>query len=168
MGSRASEREQDSTMRRTRLFGNTSRTLALAFALTAALASPAAAAMVHEFNFGTTGIQKGQFQKPTGLAVNDTTGDVYVADTNNNRIQRFDAAGNFISMWGLNVDATNPSSGFEVCTAASGDDCQAGTAGGSGGAFNGPVAVGVDDSGGPADGSVYVVDNQSYRVQRFT
>src|SRR5262245_56448848 len=35
-------------------------------------------------------------ETPRGVAVNDTTGDVYVADTDNNRIQRFSSDGNFI------------------------------------------------------------------------
>lgn len=144
------------------------RFIALFTATLAIIAAPAGSAsadVVHDFDFGGTGSQKGQFLRPSSVAVNDTTGDVYVADPGNKRIQRFDADGNFTSMWGLNVDATDPSSGFEVCTAASGHDCQAGSAGTTAGAGVGD-AVAVDDSGGPADGSVYVLGG--VRVQRFT
>lgn len=41
----------------------------------------------------------GTFARPTNVAV-DAKGDVYVADTINNRIQIFDAEGNFLSMFG--------------------------------------------------------------------
>jgi sugar lactone lactonase YvrE len=42
---------------------------------------------------------QGDFSKPAGLAV-DPEGNLYVADTWNNRIQIFDAEGNFISSFG--------------------------------------------------------------------
>jgi sugar lactone lactonase YvrE len=53
---------------------------------------------------GTTGhnhelTTPGDFAKPTGLAV-DRDGDLYVADTLNNRIEVFDADGKFISTFG--------------------------------------------------------------------
>ncbi len=41
----------------------------------------------------------GDFSKPSGLAV-DAEGNLYVADTWNNRIETFDADGNFISAFG--------------------------------------------------------------------
>ena len=46
----------------------------------------------------------GTFTKPSNVAV-DGDGNVYVADTFNNRVQIFDADGNFISMFGKNGDA---------------------------------------------------------------
>jgi sugar lactone lactonase YvrE len=45
----------------------------------------------------------GTFSLPTNVAV-DKDGDVYVSDTLNNRVQIFDADGNFISMFGKNGD----------------------------------------------------------------
>jgi sugar lactone lactonase YvrE len=53
---------------------------------------------------GTTGhkhelTSPGDFSKPTGVAV-DGEGNLYVADTYNNRIEVFDADGQFISMFG--------------------------------------------------------------------
>jgi sugar lactone lactonase YvrE len=53
---------------------------------------------------GTTGhkhelITPGDFSKPGGVAV-DAEGNLYVADTWNNRIEIFDAEGNFISAFG--------------------------------------------------------------------
>jgi sugar lactone lactonase YvrE len=57
---------------------------------------------------GTTGhnhelTTPGDFSKPSGLAV-DAEGNLYVADTMNNRIEIFDAEGGFISTFGKNGD----------------------------------------------------------------
>lgn len=45
----------------------------------------------------------GNFAKPTGLAL-DKEGNLYVADTLNDRIEVFDADGSFIRAWGKNGD----------------------------------------------------------------
>ena len=42
----------------------------------------------------------GGFNQPEGLAVHPTTGDVYVTDTFNHRMQRFTNDGEFVSAWG--------------------------------------------------------------------
>jgi DNA-binding beta-propeller fold protein YncE len=57
---------------------------------------------------GTTGHKHelttpGDFAKPTGVAV-DKEGNLYVADTLNDRIEVFDADGGFIRTWGKNGD----------------------------------------------------------------
>jgi sugar lactone lactonase YvrE len=48
---------------------------------------------------GITGSGAGQFNGPDGIAV-DGSGNVLVADFNNNRIQKFDNSGTFLSAWG--------------------------------------------------------------------
>ena len=45
------------------------------------------------------GTNAGQFNQPKGAAVSPF-GEVYVADTYNDRIQRFDGNGAFLSQWG--------------------------------------------------------------------
>ena len=49
--------------------------------------------------FGKKGSGKGQFSHPQGIAC-DSTGNVYVADRDNNRIQVFTAEGKFLRMFG--------------------------------------------------------------------
>jgi DNA-binding beta-propeller fold protein YncE len=49
--------------------------------------------------WGTDGFGPGQFDSPAGVAV-DRAGNVYVADTNNNRVQKFSSTGHFIRQWG--------------------------------------------------------------------
>jgi hypothetical protein len=50
---------------------------------------------------GSYGTGDGQFDRSTGITINPSTGDVFVADTDNNRIQKFDSNGNFITKWGI-------------------------------------------------------------------
>jgi hypothetical protein len=52
--------------------------------------------------FGTNATA-GKFNTPAGVAVNQTSGNVYVADRGNQRVQEFTGAGNFIRAWGFDV-----------------------------------------------------------------
>jgi len=47
---------------------------------------------IYQFGFGSAGSGNGQLNNPFGLAV-DSVGNVYVADTSNNRVSKFDATG---------------------------------------------------------------------------
>ena len=66
-------------------------------------AGPVAAAIKHvpAASFGVEGSGSGQFVSPSGVAVNESTGlvptagAVYVVDTGNKRVERFDAGGAF-------------------------------------------------------------------------
>ena len=84
--------------------------LALVSALVAAPApgvpcgtAPLGATSVPPPNFlsqwGGPGSGNGQFDNPRGIAV-DITGDVYVVDGGNNRVQKFDPAGRYLTQWG--------------------------------------------------------------------
>src|SRR5262249_57302310 len=68
-----------------------------------------------------SGTGNGELIAPQGVAT-DGSGNVYVADTNNNRIQKFDASGTFLTTWGSsgsgNGQFNNPSG---VATDASGN-----------------------------------------------
>lgn len=126
-------------------------------------ASSGQATITYQSTFGGTGTAGGQFSAagPGGIAVNQTTGHVYAADPAQHRIEEFDADGEFIATFGQGVNETT---GGDVCTAASGNTCQAGAAGGAAGAMNAPVGVGVDSS----TGAVFVQDVRNNRVDKFT
>jgi DNA-binding beta-propeller fold protein YncE len=83
----------------------------------------------------------GQFNAPHGLAV-APDGTLYVADSNNHRIQKFDQNGQFVMAFGgfSGANNTNPAPGT----------------------FNEPWGVAI----GP-DGSVYVADTWNHRIQKF-
>jgi DNA-binding beta-propeller fold protein YncE len=73
-----------------------SRSLVLFGALIGALLLGCAPALalgqrghVFGFSFGSPGSGEGQFVDPSGIAVEDSTGDVYVADHANNRVEEF-------------------------------------------------------------------------------
>ncbi|HDD44540.1 MAG TPA: hypothetical protein ENG63_06755, partial [Candidatus Desulfofervidus auxilii] len=42
----------------------------------------------------------GQFEEPSGIVIDETNSKVYVADTNNHRIQYFDLDGTYVGQWG--------------------------------------------------------------------
>ena len=48
--------------------------------------------------WGSVGGTSGKFISPYAVDV-DSSGNVYVADTSNNRIQKFDGSGNYITEW---------------------------------------------------------------------
>ena len=117
------------------------------------LAAPAFAQLNESLTFGSSGSGAGQLSSPQGVAVDQSSGDVYVVDAGNFRVEKFDAQGKFVLAFGAGVDHTT---GGSVCTAASGDTCGAGTAGAGPGAFETPQFVAVDNSSGPSAGDVYV------------
>ncbi len=104
--------------------------------------------------------RNGQLNSPTGVAVDQDTGNVYVADRNNNRLNEYDADGTFIRSWGGDVDATVADTGYEICPAA--DICKVGTTGtavGQWGPGNPQWRLDVSPpDGNPATGMVIAAD----------
>jgi hypothetical protein len=136
-------------------------------ALVACLALGLQASPAHAFDygllsqFGSTGSQQGQLLNPQGVAIDQVTHDVYVADTGNHRVEKFSGSGTFIAAWGWGVSDGKATS--EVCTSS----CQAGQEGSGEGEFTTPVAIAVDNSAGPSHGDVYVVDEGNESVEKF-
>lgn len=83
---------------------------------------------------GVESSSAGGFVAPSGIAVDQVTGAVYVMDWSDQRVDKYNAAGEFIWTAGKEVNTTedNASSATEaqknLCTAASGDTCKTGVA----------------------------------------
>ncbi len=98
----------------------------------------------------------------SGLAVNDTTHDLYVANTGDRRIDEFSASGTFVRAWGWGVATGAPK--LEVCTSS----CRVGLSGSAPGQFETPSYVAVDNSTSSASkGDVYVGDTGDNLVTKF-
>ncbi len=142
--------------------------LGLACALLAFSPSPASA-LIHRGHEFAGSFGKGQLKAPAGVAVNDSTGDIYVLDSGNNRVVHYGPHHEFLQAWGTGVK-TEGSKVYEVCAVEA--ECKAGTAGFGKGQFDDPVAIAVDNSSSsPSHGDVYVVANQTAKkavVDKFS
>jgi len=139
--------------------------------------------------WGEPGALEGQFSFPKGLAI-DSEGNVYVVDSQNHRVQKFDSEGEFITEWGSSGEAEGQFS-EPWGIAVDGDDnvyvadtwnhrLQKFTADGEfvtywgvfqdtggellepQGMFYGPRDIAID-----AEGNLYVTDTGNKRVQKF-
>ena len=144
----------------------------LAFGSLALTNISAQARVIHAFgaSFGAAGSAPANpypLSTPADVAVDNSDGssahDVYVTDPANFRVEKFDSSGNFVSMFGKGVNQTTAGN---VCTALSGDTCQAGTSGSSPGAFETRPSSPSTPSG-PSAGDVYVGDTGSGAISKF-
>jgi DNA-binding beta-propeller fold protein YncE len=142
-----------------------SKRIALLVALVASLAAATPALAAPPAQFGTEGSGAGQFVNPSGVAVDQESGDVYVADRNNNRVDEFGPGGEFLLAWGWGV-ADGSTEALQTCTTA----CFKGLEGPGAGEFASASAEGIAVDNDPTSlsyGDVYVVDAQNHRVQKF-
>lgn len=97
------------------------------------------------FSLAPVGAERGQFNLPRGITT-DASGNFYVVDTANMRVQKFDRTGKFLATIGNGVGngdgQFNPFSSDAVGT--------------------GPGGIAVDKSG-----NIYVADTWNHRVQKF-
>ena len=130
----------------------------LAALLLPGLSIAAAPALALPSEFGSEGEGAGQFSAPRGIAVDQQSGDVFVADQKNQRVDRFGSHRKFKLAWGWGV-ADGATEAFQRCEVK----CFAGSGAGE---FMNPRGIAVDNSGTPGlQGDVYVLDQS--RVQRF-
>jgi DNA-binding beta-propeller fold protein YncE len=133
--------------------------------------------------WGAFGSGNGQFKFPGGVAV-DSLGNVYVADRDNNRIQKFSSNGDYITKWGTggtgngqfkfpggvavdslgNVYVADTNNHRIQKFSSNGDYIiKWGTEGSSNSRFYYPFGVAVDSLG-----NVYVADTNNHRIQKFS
>jgi DNA-binding beta-propeller fold protein YncE len=113
---------------------------------------------------GVADAQAGGMAEPQGVAVDQTTGNVYVTDQGNHRVDAFSATGEFEGAWGWGV--SSGAEAFEFCTAPSSPaECQAGRSGSGAGQFGGTIGYPAVD---PTSGDVYVADSANGRVDEFS
>lgn len=136
----------------------------------------------YQSSFGSSGTGNGQFAHPAGIAL-DSSGNIWVVDESNNRLEKFnsngeflkavgsygsgngqfnsptdvaiDAAGNlFVTDAGNNrIEKLNPSGEFVSVF---------GSYGSGNGQFNGPESIAI------ANGHIWVGDTYNHRLQEFT
>ncbi len=139
--------------------------------------------------WGGLGGGPGRFNDAWGVAI-DSNGNIYVADTFNHRIQKFDRAGNFLFAWGRPGVSTANGSGrdttffgpraividrknrllvtdtgnkrVQVFDSEGNFLAQFGREGAGNGEFNEPVGLAID-----AAGNIYVADTWNRRIQVF-
>lgn len=138
---------------------------------------------VFERSIGTVGNGPGQFNKPEGISV-DANGNLYVADTNNFRVQVLSPQGSYVRSWGSygtgNGEFKGPQdvaidSHGNVYVADWGTDriqkftpegthlLTWGSHGTANGQFRTPDNIAFDHQG-----NVFVSDSGNYRIQKFT
>ncbi|HTA12020.1 MAG TPA: DUF6531 domain-containing protein, partial [Solirubrobacteraceae bacterium] len=122
--------------------------------LPAATGKNANVAPIYSAQFGSKGSGAGQLKEPDGIAI-DPSGNVWVADRNNQRLDEFNAKGEFVKAIGYGV--ANEKAEAETCTTS----CDIGTAGTGKGQFNKPEGIVF------AGSDFYVSEKGNDRVQEF-
>ena len=155
------------------------------FLLVSAIAVVHAESYIFVLKWGSYGSGDGQFgssftpYSPYGVAV-DNSGNVYVVDSDNCRVQKFDSSGNFLLKWGSNgtgngqfyfpsgvaVDSSGnvyvTDTGVQKFNSNGVFITKWGSTGSGDGQFMGSWGIAVDSSG-----NVYVTDDGNNRVQKF-
>jgi len=132
--------------------------------------------------FGSAGSGDGQFTNP-GQTAKDSSNNIYVVDSGNNRVQKFDNDGNYLSQFGsagsgdgqfatplgIVIDNNNniyvADSGnnrIQKFNSSGGYIGEFGSTGSGDGQFSYPTGMGLDSSG-----NIYVADTGNSRIQKF-
>jgi uncharacterized protein (TIGR03663 family) len=112
-------------------------------------------ASIAQFGLGE-GKGPGQLERPRNVAV-DASGNLYVADSDNHRVQVFSPQGQVLRQWGSYCDLYKE--GRPGCA----DPDGSGPLAEGDGQFSQPWGIAVDSAG-----FVYVADTWNHRIQKFT
>jgi hypothetical protein len=130
--------------------------------------------------FGTAGYANGNFESPTGIAIDGSgSGNIWVTDSMNNRVEVFSNSGTWlftIGGGGLCVSGTctlnaYPTAASTISTPSTVNNCySSGTfagcaAGNNSSYFNNPTGIAYSAASGTS--YIYVVDDNNSRVQVF-
>ncbi|MBF0336416.1 MAG: hypothetical protein HQL05_01155 [Nitrospirae bacterium] len=158
-------------------------TLIIALVLVSVAALSATETYSFVTKWGSFGSGDGQFYHPSAVAI-DASGNVLIADSYNNRIQKFTSSGTFITTWGsggsgdgqFNYDhaVAIDGSGNIYVTDTYNDRIQKftpngtfitkwGSNGSGDGQFYWPHGIAFDSLG-----NIYIVEQSNHRVQKFT
>ncbi len=125
----------------------TAATLCVSAGALVCASAPAMAKTAHVFSSSFSGSGASALSEPAGVAVSNETGDVYVVDKGNNRVEEFNSTGTVF------LAAFNGSVGPPT------------------GVFSSPEAIAVDNSGSgldPSEGDVYVADTGHNVIDKFS
>jgi RHS repeat-associated protein len=144
-----------------------------------------AAPKYYFYQFGSEGSGNGQFKGPAGVAVDATGKYIWVADSGDNRIEKFEAPGKFLAAYGTegtgSVQFKKPtgiaidSSTGNLYVTDSGNNRveildstgkyvgEFGSEGSTVGKFKNPTGIAIT----PSNNRIYVVDSGNNRVQLF-
>ena len=130
-----------------------------------------------------SGGKEGEFSNPYGVAVHYQTGNIFVADLINNRVQVFDKDGKYLYKFGDRDGAGKMNSPLciafyqnKVFVSQNGAGCfivydlngtflkQIGTPGNGEGQLKSPYGITINES----NGNIFVCDNSNTRVQIFS
>jgi hypothetical protein len=154
--------------------------LALAYGIVAA--GQAHAATIHIFGASFGGASSAIVDPfplgvPSDVAIDQSAdafrGDFYVTDPGHFRIEKFNAQGKLLLVFGKEVNKTKVEAKAseaeqDVCVVGSGDECKSGVQGSAGkGQFSDPKFVAVDDSASGSAGDVYVGDSGTNTLYKF-
>jgi RHS repeat-associated protein len=156
--------------------------LVLCFGLFQMVLPSASGAVTFGLSFGSEGSGNGQFYYPEGIAA-DPQGNIWVADTQNNRVQKFDSTGKYLTQFGsegsgngqflypraIAVDALGniwvadtQNNRVQKFDSTGKYLTKFGTEGSGNGQFEFPAGIAAD-----AQGNIWVVDSYNNRVEKF-